>query len=433
MITRMAKIQVLVFLVVSVLGISYVGLKYIGLGQRLLGGEYTVHVDLARAGGLFVNAPVTYRGVPVGRVTGVRLTQTGARADLTLPGDVRVPANLTAVVALRSAVGEQYLDLRPQTDAGPYLHDGSVIPVGRTGTPLPVETLLTNLDQLVRSLDGNNLNVVITELGTAFENNTDALRTMLDSGDALLAAGEDNLPATLKLIDDSKTVLTTQSAQSSEIRRWAAALARVSGTLRESDPDLRRLLAAGPPAATELTALLRGLDPTIGTLLGNLITVNGIAVRRLPGLELILVVYPAVVSGGFTVVPGDGTAHFGLVVNNNDPPPCQYQKTGSKTCTNAELAAGSGVRSERKAPRPGGRGPSPAPDGGSGSGQSSAAAARSNNGGGESGTYVAGYDPSTGLATGPDGQPVQFGGTGGQNALAGDQSWKQLLLAGVEP
>ena len=34
------------------------------------------------------------------------------------------------------------------------------------------------------------------------------------------------------------------------------------------------------------------------------------------------------VAGGFTVAPGDGTAHFGLVVNLNNPPACQYSKGG---------------------------------------------------------------------------------------------------------
>jgi phospholipid/cholesterol/gamma-HCH transport system substrate-binding protein len=399
--TRMAKLQVLVFLVISALGISYVGLNYVGLGRRLIGGEYIVHADFATGGGIFVNAPVTYRGVPVGRITSVELTSPGVRVGLTLPEDVRVPADLRAVVGLRSAVGEQYLDLRPLADSGPYLRDGSVIPVGRTGTPLPVETLLTNLDQLVRSVDGEHLTTVITELGTAFEGNTDALRVLLDSSGRLLDTATDYLPPTNELIDDARTVLGTQAAQSAQLRRWASALAKLSATLRTSDPDLRRLLAAGPPAATELTALLRGLDPSIGTLLGNLITVNGIAVRRLPGIEQVLVTYPIVLAGGFTTAPGDGTVHFGLVVNVDDPPPCNYRRTGRQTCTDAELAAGSGVRSERNAPRPGGNPPVAADNGG--------------------------------LVTGDDGQPMDFGGTGGQYSVAGAQSWKQLLLAGVTP
>jgi len=408
---RTAKLQVIAFVLVSVLGVGYVGIRYVGLGDRLLGTGYVVHVDLTRAGGLFANAPVTYRGVPVGRVTAVDLSGDGVRADLRIRRGVAVPADLRAVVSQRSAVGEQYLDLRPARDTGPYLADGAVIPRDRTGVPLAPETLLANLDALVGSVDAADLATVIDELGAAFEGNEQALGRILDAGDALLADANAALPETVTLIRDARTVLTTQAGSADVLRRWAAGLAELAATMRAADPDLRRLLADGPPAAAELAALLRGLEPAIGTLLGNLVTVNGIAARRLPGIEQILVTYPLVVAGGFTVTPGDGTVHLGLVLNVNDPPPCVYQ--GRTRCTAADESRGSGVRGEQNAPRPGGRSPAPPPP--------------------SDGAALVGYDPGTGQVVGSDGRPLEFGGTGGQSRLAGDQSWKQLLLAGVTP
>jgi len=423
-ISRGTRLKVLVFLVVSLAGTAFVGLRYVGLGDRLFGGTYLVHADFATAGGIFPNASVTYRGVPVGRVDAVRLHGGTARVELRLQRGVRVPADLHAVVAQRSAVGEQYVDLRPDTDSGPYLRGGDVIPTARTGTPLPVETLLANLDALVGSVNPRDLTVLIDELGAAFEGNETALRRLLDANSALLEDANRYLPQTVALIRDGQTVLATQVAEADAIRRWAAALAQFTETLRTADPDLRRLLAAGPPAAAELTSLLHGLDPAVGSLLGNLITVNGIAVRRLNGIEQILVVYPMAVAGGFTVVPGDGTAHLGLVLNVNDPPAC---KAGQSGCT--------GVRGTANAPRAGGAGPSPAPVGGGtpatqtpGAAPDSVAAP-----GPAMGPAVSGYDPVTGLVLGPDGLPLLFGGTGGQDRLAGPQSWKQLLLAGVSP
>ncbi|MER6595273.1 MCE family protein, partial [Micromonospora purpureochromogenes] len=228
MIGRTAKLQVLAFVLVSVLGVGYVGIKYVGLGDRLLGGSYLVHLDLTRAGGIFPNAPVTYRGVPIGRVTAVALRGDGVRADLRLRRDVRVPDDLRAVVAQRSAVGEQYVDLRPERDTGPYLAGGSVIPANRTGLPLAPETLLTNLDALVRSLDPDDLTVLITELGTAFEGNEQALARILDAGDLLLAEASARLPETLALIHDGRTVLTTQAESAEALRRWAAGLAQLA-------------------------------------------------------------------------------------------------------------------------------------------------------------------------------------------------------------
>jgi phospholipid/cholesterol/gamma-HCH transport system substrate-binding protein len=424
MIGRVARLQVIVFAVLSAVGVTFVGLRYVGFGERFFGSGYVVHADLARAGGIFAGAPVTVRGVPVGRVTAVGLRGDGVWVDLRLDGDARIPADTRAVVAQRSAVGEQYLDLRPDTDTGPYLRDGDTIPRQRTGTPLPMETLLSGLDGLVASVGPESLGIVIDELGRAFEGNETALARLLDANSALLEASQRHLPETIALIRDGRTVLATQAESADAIRRWADALAQLAGTLRRADGDLRRLLTAGPPAAAELTALLRDLDPSIGTLLGNLVTVNGIAARRLPGLEQILVTYPLAVAGGFTVVPGDGTAHLGLVVNVSDPAACNYAASGAGAdCTDAERAGGSGVRGTGAAPRAGG-GPTGGTGGGDGSTGGAPAAAP---------LFIAGYDPATGLVLGPDGQPVLFGGTGGQYRLAGDQSWKQLLLAGLAP
>jgi phospholipid/cholesterol/gamma-HCH transport system substrate-binding protein len=412
-ITRAVRVKVAAFLLVSLVGIAYVSVNYIGLGDSLFGRGYVVHADFAVGGGIFTNAAVTYRGVPAGRVTAVTIAPGGgARVRMRLDGDVHVPADLHAVVTQRSAVGEQYVDLRPDADTGPYLRAGAVIPRERTGGPLAPETLLADLDALVRSVDPHDLAVVLDELGKAFEGSETALRTILDAGTLLLTDATAHLPETVTLIRDGATVLGTQAEQSDTIRRWAAGLAQLAATVRTADPDLRRILADGPRAATELVALLDGLDPATGVLLGNLVTVNGIAARRLPGIEQILVVYPLAVAGGFTVIPGDGTAHFGLVLNADDPPPCRY--SGPPRCS----GGGSGVRGADNAPRAGG---DPAPPPAQPDPAAGAAAG------------VSGFDPATGLVLGPDGRPLLFGGTGGQYRLAGDQSWKQLLLAGVTP
>jgi phospholipid/cholesterol/gamma-HCH transport system substrate-binding protein len=434
MIPRQVKLQVLAFVVISVLGVGFVGLRYVGLADLVVGGPFVVRADFAESGGIFTNAAVTYRGVQVGRVGELRLVPGGVRVDLRLDRGAKVPASAHAVVANRSAVGEQYVDLRPETAEGPYLREASVIPRSRTRVPLAVEVLMSNLDKLVNSVDRQDLAVVIDELGRAFDGAGPALGGLIDDQHLLLTDAEANLPQTIALIRDGQTVLSTQLASSSAIRSWAQSLASLSTQLRASDRDIRRLLANGPAATGEMTALLNGLRPSLGFLLGNLIVVGQIQARRLDGLQQILVTYPAVVAGGMTVVPGDGTAHFGLVLNADDPPPCVYSKSGQRTCSEAELARGSGVRGDRRAPRPGGSEPGPAPQGPRGPEPSGAppgaAEVASVQGGGVHDNMVsfAGFDPATGLALGPDGQPLQLGSTGGQRAVLGEQSWKALLL-----
>ena len=115
MITRSTKLKLLAFAALAVLGMSYLGFNYVGLDRALLGSGYEVAADFSDSGGIFVNAEVTYRGVAVGRVTDMELVEDGVRVVLRIePGTDPIPADTDAVVATRSAVGEQYVVLRPR-------------------------------------------------------------------------------------------------------------------------------------------------------------------------------------------------------------------------------------------------------------------------------------------------------------------------------
>lgn len=74
MITRTTKIQLLIFVAITLLGVSYVGAQYAKLDRWFQDDTYTVSADFGESGGIFVGAEVTYRGVPVGLVEGMRLS-----------------------------------------------------------------------------------------------------------------------------------------------------------------------------------------------------------------------------------------------------------------------------------------------------------------------------------------------------------------------
>ncbi|MGY1811776.1 MCE family protein [Blastococcus sp. SYSU D00820] len=343
MITRRTKLQLLGFALVALLGISYVGFNYVGLDRLLLGSGYDVEADFVDSGGIFVNAEVTYRGVAVGRVSDMALIDDGVRVTLTIDPDAApIPADTAAVVANRSAVGEQYVDLRPPDGEGPFLADGDVIPQSRTSIPIPVEQLLLNVDELVTSLDPEDLRIVVEELGEAFQGAGDDLARLIDNGDLLLARAEESLPQTLTLITDGRTVLETQVAGRSAIEQWAEDLRLISETLVQIDPDLRSLVVNAPDAGEALQQLVDRAGPGLGSLVRNLDILNGVYIPRLDGVEQLLVTYPDVVSGGFTVVRNDGgtmRAHFGFVLNADDPRACTsgYVSTG-QTPTPASVA-----------------------------------------------------------------------------------------------
>lgn len=355
MITPRVRWQLAAFVLVALLGLGYVGVRYLGAGPLLGAGDYTVTLQLRESGGIFTGADVTYRGVSVGRVGPLRLTPDGVEARLDIDGVAPViPADLDAAVRNLSAIGEQFVDLRPVRADGPVLRDGSVIPASRVAVPVPVEDLVLHLDTLVRSVPLDSLRVVVDELGTGLDGTGPALQSLLDNTDVFTRDAVANLPQTLALIRDGRVVLRTQNEQAGAITSFSRDLALLAAQLRSSDPDLRRLIETTPQAATQAGGLIGDSGEQLGTLLADLRTVAGVALPRQDGLRQILATYPFVAaSADSSILPGDGYVHLGLVLTGFDPLACVhgYQDTPRRSGTDVSATP---VNTEARCAEPSG-------------------------------------------------------------------------------
>lgn len=327
MITRTVRWQLVALALVTLVGVGYAGFRYAGLDRIFGATTYPVVVQLADSGGIFTGADVTYRGVSVGRVGALTLTGSGVDVQLDIENDApEIPADARAVVGNLSAIGEQYVDLQPgpAPGSGPVqtLAAGAVIPQDRTQTPVQIPTLLSNLDQLVSTVPLDSLRTVVSELGQGFEGTAQPLQQLLDTTGQFTQAATDALPQTTALIRDARPVLTTQNEIAPQFREFSSGLRQVTEQLRQSDPDIRRIIDDGPGAAEEARALLRESGPGLGESLANLRSTTELLEPRQAGLRQLLVTYPALSAVAPKVAPGDGTAHLGLVLNIADPPPC---------------------------------------------------------------------------------------------------------------
>jgi phospholipid/cholesterol/gamma-HCH transport system substrate-binding protein len=323
MITRRTKVQLLVFALITLIGVSFVGARYARLDRVFLDQSYTVVAHFADSGGAFQGAEVSYRGVRVGQVKELVLTDDGVDVLLDIDNEFDdIPADAHALVGNRSAVGEQYVELQPQSDQGPFLEDNSEIARDRTTTPIQTDTLLTHLDETVRSVDQDDLRTVTSEFGLAFNDAGEDLQTILDSSNDFITAADQNFGVTVDLIRDSNTVLHGQIDSERAFRRFARDLSSFTTTVANHDEDLRTLIEDGSLGANELRAFLEDNEVELGELINNLVTTGEVVVKHLDGIEQLLVLYPYVVEGGFTVVsksPGTGLydAHFGMVLTDN--------------------------------------------------------------------------------------------------------------------
>lgn len=422
MISRGTRIQLLVFAMITMLGCSYVGAKYARLDQYFVDDSYHVAANFGESGGIFVGAEVTYRGVGVGRVDSMKLSKDGVLVGMNINDDTDpIPSDVQAVVADRSAVGEQYVDLQPTRTGAPYLGDGAQIPRADTQTPLPTTALLTNLNNMVNSVDRDNLRTVVGEMGNAFGGTGDDLGRIIDTSNSFIETADNYFDLTARLIRDGRTVLQTQIDSGSAIRTFSTNLALLSDTLVRSDGDIRRVIDSGGTAANVLRDFIVHNRAALTQMLSNFVTNGEVTVARLPGIEQVLVLYPYVVEGGYTVLAKDPVsglydAHFGLVMTQDPPvcthgyestrqhPPQDLKEAPFNTVAHcAEPASQSSARGAQHAP-----GPAPL----------------------NRAPVVAKYDPQTGSLRSADSDPMAGVVSSGDGARTlGKNSWKWLLMA----
>jgi phospholipid/cholesterol/gamma-HCH transport system substrate-binding protein len=322
MIARRTVVQLMLFVLIGLTAVGFLGARYVGLDRLFGGGGYRVDVQLADSGGIFTNAEVTYRGVAVGTVNGLRLRPGGVTAEIYVNDDAPpIPADTHAVVSNRSAIGEQTIDLRPERAAGPYLRDGAVIDVGRTTLP-PVPTdVLANADALVGSVDTDALRTVVTELGTGFSDAGPALGQLIDGVAAVTETATRHLPETVSLLRATPTVLSTQAAASQDIRTYSRGLRQIAAQLKDSDPDLRTILDRAPETTDQVDGLLDEAGPPLAETLRDLRPITHLLERRQPALEQYLIAFPMVNTLGPTISAG-GRGRLGFNFNFFNPLPC---------------------------------------------------------------------------------------------------------------
>jgi phospholipid/cholesterol/gamma-HCH transport system substrate-binding protein len=318
-ISSRTKKQLLVFVFITLVGVSYVGARYARLDKLVYDSAYQVNAQFAQSGGIFTGAEVTYRGVRVGQVSDMKLTRDGVDVVLSIDkGQDKIPTDTLALVGNKSAVGEQYVDLEPRTDSGPYLKDDSTITTPNTEVPVSTTQILTSVDRFVNSVPQDTLRTVVSELGAGFKDSGADIGQIIDTSNAFIQAADQNFEVTTALIRNSNTVLRTQSDKGSAIRSFARDLSLFSGVVADNDTALRALIDNGSATANELRTFLEQNQVDLGGLINNLVTTGEVVVKHLAGIRQILVLFPYEVANGYTVTAKNAegyNARFGFILN----------------------------------------------------------------------------------------------------------------------
>lgn len=326
MIDRLAKIQLSIFAVITVITLSVMAIFYLRLPATFGIGTYGVSADFVAGGGLYKNANVTYRGVAVGRVESVGLNPNGVTAHMRLNSGTAIPSNVTATVRSVSAIGEQYIDLvPPENPSSTKLRNGFRIQRQNTRIGQDVADLLRQAETLLGSLGDTRLRELLHETFIATNGAGPELARLIESARLLVDEANANYPQVSQLIDQAGPFLQAQIRAGGDIKSLADGLARFTWQLRAADPRLRDTLADAPDAIDEANTAFSGIRPSFPALAASLANLGRVGVIYHKSIEQLLVVFPALFAAIITSaggVPQDEGAKLDFKIDLHDPPPC---------------------------------------------------------------------------------------------------------------
>ncbi|MCA4726122.1 MCE family protein [Mycolicibacterium fortuitum] len=197
-------------------------------------GSYTVTVQLPDVATLPQNSPVMVDDVTVGSVSGLDAMQRPdgtfyAAVQLSLDGDVKLPANAVARVAQTSLLGSQHVELSEPVDEPPQgqLRQGSNISLAQRGRYPTTEEVLSSLGMVVN------------------KGNLGALQDITDEAYAAVAGRAGSFA---ELIPRLAELTSSLDQQTNDIIAAADGLNRFASILARSKDNLGRTLDTLPGA-----------------------------------------------------------------------------------------------------------------------------------------------------------------------------------------
>jgi phospholipid/cholesterol/gamma-HCH transport system substrate-binding protein len=241
----------------------------------------TIVADLPSAGGLRTGFSASHDGVIIGTVDKIELLKGKVRVTVALDPGVEVPNSVEAKVVRASAVGEQRLDLvsTGKRSTG-NLADGAHVPLADDPVPPDVADVLATTTKLFEALPADDLNTLVHEAAVGIDGRAADLKSINRS---LLAISDDVValdPDLRKLLADGPPVLDDFSAMSPEVHQALGNTQALTRILADTDQDLVRLLGNGADLAevadrvvldnrANLTCLTKDLRTLNHTLQGD--------------------------------------------------------------------------------------------------------------------------------------------------------------------
>ena len=238
--------------------------------------ERHVTVDFTSTNSLYKGSDVRILGVPVGKVE--KLTAKGDHVQVTLSysGDVRLPADVKAVIISPAIVGDRFVQLAPAYSGGAVLPNDAKLGVDRSAVPVELDEIFKSLDDLSVALGPQGANKdgsfssLIEDSARQLDGQGEQLHETLTNFARLsttLSNNKDELFGSIREIEQFVQLLRRND---SSVRSFFDSTARVSNVLEAERHDLAKTLEFLSKALIDVRKLLKDNRTTLRHNIDNL-------------------------------------------------------------------------------------------------------------------------------------------------------------------
>ncbi|WP_433152970.1 MCE family protein [Actinomadura nitritigenes] len=233
---------------------------------------YRLSAQFSDSRGLQPGFDVTYLGVAIGKIQSVRLDGGKVVVRLAIDKGRRVPQGVTATAALKSAIGEPYVDLEPAGGraGAPPMRPGDVIPLSRTSVSESYGDLFASVTKAVNGLDPRNLRIVTRELARGLDGRGDTLRVSIDGASQLARTFAGNTATLDSLITNLGSLTGVLAGKRTDLAAGISATADLTSSLADVNDSLVQIRDTTPDLLTRTAKLLRESRPAAQCMLGAL-------------------------------------------------------------------------------------------------------------------------------------------------------------------
>jgi virulence factor Mce-like protein len=263
------RIRNIVVSLVVLFGLVFGTVELVRLANGDFQGDYKLSGTFPRAGeGLDPGSAVVFRGVQVGRVSTISLSENQAKVTLLIDPSFKVPATSTATIQPVNLFGAEQVSITSpegNSDAGPYLAAGGAFAHSVSSDELG--DLFAAATPLLNQVNAQQLSSLLGELSQASEGEGPKIAAGIESGTQLAGLLDRTLNAQILALDSFAKFTQAIAPAAGDLNNLNAEINQGLPAFNAEETDYQNLINTLIPFSNRLATLLATYHPDIATIL----------------------------------------------------------------------------------------------------------------------------------------------------------------------